>query len=182
MTEDSKPGAESPPDDQTPAHLAVGRVLRPHGIRGALLVQANSQLIHSLQAGTKVFLGSDLEAATVDALRPHRQRFLLFLVGCRDRDEAERWRGQLIYLSTADAQPLPPGVYYQWQILGLRVETENGEILGTIEEIIETGANDVYVVRDQSGKELLIPAIEHVVAEVDLEAGQMLVRLPPGLA
>jgi 16S rRNA processing protein RimM len=75
---------------------------------------------------------------------------------------------------------LPDGEYYQFQLIGLAVETKDGERLGTLRSIFETGGNDVYVV-DCGGKELLVPAIEDVVCEIDLENNRMIVDLPEGL-
>jgi len=101
--------------------------------------------------------------------------------GCTDRNKAERWRGAEIKIRFEEAQPLEAGVYYHWQILGLKVVTEQGGELGTVQEILETGANDVYIVRSEAGGELLLPAIPDVILEVNLEAARMIVRLIPGL-
>jgi len=79
------------------------------------------------------------------------------------------------------AEPLPEGVYYRWQILGLAVVELEGQHLGTVAEILETGANDVYIVRKNDPRELLLPAIESVILKVDLEQGRLLVRVPEGL-
>jgi 16S rRNA processing protein RimM len=105
----------------------------------------------------------------------------LLLEGCEDRDSAEHWREQTIFIRLEEAEPLPEGVYYRWQILGLDVVSDQDEPLGKVEQILETGANDVYLVRDESGNELLLPAIESVILQVDLERGRLLVHLLPGL-
>ncbi|MBL8046418.1 MAG: 16S rRNA processing protein RimM, partial [Anaerolineales bacterium] len=102
------------------------------------------------------------------------------LAGCFDRDAAEAYRGLPLRVEKASAPPLPPGTYYWNQILGLTVLTVDGEHLGTITEILETGANDVYAVAGPNG-ELLIPAAPGVVQKVDLAAQQMVVHLPDGL-
>ncbi len=166
---------------QSPEYLAVGRVLRPHGVRGALLVEAISEAIYTLAPGQVVFLGEDFESAAVASLRAHRQQFLLALEGCRDRNQAERWRNAEVRIRLSESPPLPAGVYYHWQIVGLEVESDQGEPLGSVIRILETGANDVYIVKDQAGRELLLPAIEQVVKEVNLEEGRMIVQLLPGL-
>jgi 16S rRNA processing protein RimM len=94
---------------------------------------------------------------------------------------AEAYRDADLQVRLEDAAPLPEGVYYHWQILGLQVVTEQGESLGELVEILETGANDVYVVRDAEGRERLLPAIRSVVAQVDEQAGRLVVRPLPGL-
>lgn len=106
---------------------------------------------------------------------------ILHVEGCEDRETAEAFRGSELLIPMLAAELLPEGVYYRWQILGLAVMEEGGQHLGTVMDILETGANDVYVVRGDGPRELLLPAIESVILEVDLEAGQLLVKLPEGL-
>jgi 16S rRNA processing protein RimM len=164
-----------------PEFLAVGRVVRPHGIRGALLVEASSELIHDLRADQQIFLGEEHRLIKIRDFRPHKRGYLLFIEGCEDRNTAERWRDQHIYLRFEEIDALPEGTYFHFQILGLTVETADAECLGTIASILQTGANDVYIVKDDAGNELLIPAIESVIREVDLENSRIVVNLLPGL-
>ncbi|MGD8813890.1 MAG: ribosome maturation factor RimM [Anaerolineales bacterium] len=176
--ESSKPtGAPGEPGED----LVLGRIVRPHGIRGMLLVEGFTEVIHSLRPTMEILLGFNRVPAVVRSFRAHRAQFLLSIEGCNDRDTAENWRGQDIFLRLDDAEPLPDGVYYHWQILGLNVVTQEGELLGTVEQILETGANDVYVVHTQAGEELLLPAIESVVLKTDLENKQLIVCMIPGL-
>ena len=86
----------------------------------------------------------------------------------------------LVQISIEDAAPLEEGEYYHFQVIGVEVEMESGERLGRVTEVLETGANDVYVVRGPRG-EVLIPAIESVVRVLDLEAGRMVVSPLPGM-
>ena len=154
---------------QPPEFLAVGRIVRPHGIRGALLVEAISELIHDLRADQHVFLGEEHKVFNIRDFRSHKRGYLLFVEGCEDRNSAELWRDQRIYIRFDETDALPEGTYFHFQILGLTVETEEGERLGTIANILHTGANDVYIVQDEGGNELLLPAIESVIRKVDLE-------------
>lgn len=167
---------------QPPEYLAVGRVVRPHGIRGALKVSAGSDLWPSIKASSKVYIGEAHTEAIVVENRPYRADYLLILEGCSDRNQAEALRGEEIFLRFEETEPLPEGVYYQWQIIGLVAETEQGRSLGVVEQILETGANDVYLVRTPSGDEILLPAVEHVIRKVDIAEGRMVVSLLPGLA
>ena len=130
----------------------------------------------------RLFSGPQHLPLQVVSLRRHGHQFRLQVLGCNDREAAEAYRGQEIQVRLDDAPDLPPGRYYHWQILGLRVLAEAGESVGVIRQILETGANDVYVLETESGGELLLPAITSVVRGVDLEAGVMTVRLIPGLA
>jgi 16S rRNA processing protein RimM len=171
-----KKGARQPPE-----FLVVGYIVRPHGVRGGLLVRQVSGLLHALGPQARIFLGPEKAPGVVRSLSQHRERYLLYLEGCEDRQAADAYRDQAVSIRFDDAAPLPEHVYYHWQIIGLEVKTEAGELLGKVVEILETGANDVYVVRNESGEEILLPAVESVVLEIDLEQECMLVHLLPGL-
>jgi 16S rRNA processing protein RimM len=160
--------------------VEIGRIVRPHGVRGELVVEATGAARDDLAEAGTVYLGEPAVAHTLASVRWHRGRLLIRLAGCDDRDAAEAYRGLPLQIVREEAPPLPPGTYYHRQILGLTVVTDEGEALGTIAEIIETGANDVYVVRGDGG-EILIPAAPGVVLDVDLEAGRMTVHLLEGL-
>jgi 16S rRNA processing protein RimM len=163
-------------------YLVAGHIVRPHGVRGDLLVEGSPGLMASLSAEALVYLDSSAGSSKkVRAIRPHQNRFLLSLEGVVDRDGAERLRGREILIKATDAEALADGAYYHWQILGLKVVSDAGEALGTVTRIIETGANDVYVVSRAGEKDLLIPAIASVVRSVDPEGGTVTITLIPGL-
>jgi len=161
--------------------FAVGRVVRPHGVKGALVVDSDSAQFRSLVPGTTVYLGEKKTAVVVADVRIHKKRCLLKLEGCIDREGAEVWRGQEVFIAVDDLAPLAEGEYYYFQVLRLPVRTVDGEELGTLVDILETGANDVYIVRNAEGDDILLPAIQSVIKRVDLEAGEMVVELLPGL-
>lgn len=163
-----------------PELVTIGRIVRPHGVRGEMVLEADADAANTLVGVETVYVGEPPVACTLVAVRRHRGRLLIRLAGCDDRDFAEAYRGRSVRLARAVAPPLPPGTYYWSQILGLTVVTVEGETLGAITEILETGANDVYVVRGDSG-EVLIPAAPGVVQTVDLEQQRMIVQLPEGL-
>ncbi len=166
---------------QPPNFLVVGRIIRPHGIRGGLVVEQLSRLIQSLRPGMELFLGDTATPSIVASIRMHRGRYLLAIEGCEDRNTAEQWRDMEIRLGSGEVESLQEGEYYHWQLLGLSVGCEDGEALGEIVEILETGANDVFIVRNETGEEVLLPAIESVIRDVDLERGKVIVHLLPGL-
>ena len=166
---------------QPPNFLVVGRIVRPHGIRGGLVVEQFSKLIQSVRPGMEIFLGQTTTPSIVSSIRLHRGRYLLAIEGCDDRNTAEQWRDREIRLESGEVESLQEGEYYHWQLLGLSVCCEDGEVLGEIAEILETGANDVFIVRNENGEEVLLPAIESVIRDVDLERGKVIVHLLSGL-
>jgi 16S rRNA processing protein RimM len=127
-----------------------------------------------------LYLGAPPRPYTVEGIRFHQGVALVKLAGCADREAADQLRGQLVQVPIEDAIPLEEGEYYTYQILGAEVVTDAGEVLGRVVEVLETQANDVYVVRGPRG-DVLIPAVETVVRELDLEAARIVVTLLPGL-
>ncbi len=166
---------------QSQEYLVVGRVLRPHGIRGALVVEGFSDFIHGLRAGSEIHLGPDNVLLKIVSIRKHKNKYLVTHDASVDRTEAETYRDFEVKVRFQDTDPLGAGEYFYWQILGLEVLSEAGEHLGVVAEIRKTGANDVYIVRDDEGREILLPAIKSVILEVDLDAGQITAHLLPGL-
>jgi 16S rRNA processing protein RimM len=128
----------------------------------------------------EVLLGEPPEARRVEHQRLHRGRVILKLAGVEDRTTAESLRGSLLQVPLNSAVELPPGVYYWYEIIGLRVYDGQGRDLGSVTDILQTGSNDVYVVR-KDDRELLLPAIKDVIRDIDRERGVMTVELIPGL-
>lgn len=168
-----------------PRHLVVARILRPHGIRGEVRAEIITSYPELLASHDSFFLSSPRhpEAGSeyeVERVRLHSGLALIKFQGCEDRNAAEGLRGMLVHVATEKAVPLDEGEYYLHQIIGLRVETRGGTQLGRVSEVLETGADDVYVVRGTWG-EILLPATSDVVRVIDVEAGRMEVEVPPGL-
>lgn len=121
------------------------------------------------------------QTVTVEHTRRSKGILLVKLDSVGDRTTANELRGQLLTVPETEAEPLPEGVYYHFQMMDMPVHTSEGENLGRIAEIIQTGANDVYVVRLEGRRDILIPALEEVILSVDLAGDGMTVRLPEGL-
>jgi 16S rRNA processing protein RimM len=131
-------------------------------------------------AGRQVFVGEDYRAYEVRRVRLHQRALIIQLAGCDTPQQAETFRDCRVFIARKDAAPLRPHEYYHHQLIGLTAVTLEGEDLGRLVEILETGANDVYVVRGPRG-EVLLPARREVIREIDLAAGIMRVQLLPGL-
>lgn len=162
-------------------YLVVGEILKPWGYRGEVKVKLVTDFPKHLTKHKTVYLGPNAHEMQVERIRLH-SGFALFKFLGRDTSESvEKLRGQIIQIPVEEAAPLRKGQYYHHEIVGLNVISTEGAPLGTIAEILETGANDVYLVRAPTGSEILIPAIQSVIQDINLDAHTMTVTLLPGL-
>lgn len=163
-----------------PELTPVGRILRPHGVRGECVVEAPAAALAMLERAAAVYLGAPPVAHRLESARRHRGRLLIRLENHYNRDSVEEFRGQVVQIERADLPPGRLGAHSPYQLIGVSVVTDAGERLGQIVEVIETGANDVYVVQGESG-EVLLPAIPEVILAVDLGAARLTAHLLDGL-
>ncbi len=159
-----------------PVFLVVGRLLRPHGVDGEIRMEVLTDFPERLRKGRRVYLGAEHRPVKLAGVRGADHALLIRLEGIADRDQAELLRGKEVAIQTESLPSLPEGEYYHHQLIGLQVVDETGTDLGALDQILETGANDVYLVKTRDGAELLLPAIEEVVLNVDLENRRMTVR------
>ena len=180
MSADHK-GPAGPPTAGGPAFLAVGRLRRPHGVHGEMIAEIYTDFPDRLQPRKSVYAGAEHNLLTIVSQRSYNKGLLLGFEGITTPEQAGRYRNQIISISASDVQELPVGEYFFHELLGLNVTDESDRLLGILTEIVETGANDVYVVIDATGAELLLPAIPEVILNVDLDAKTMKVHMLPGL-
>ncbi len=165
-----------------PAFLAIGKLRRPHGVRGEMVMSVWTDFPERLLPGVMLYVGEAHAPLTIRSVRWHRNDILIAFEEYADRDQVGVLRNQVAYVRADDRPPLPEGEFYLHQLLGLRVvRDEDDQFLGKVEEIIETGSNDVLIVRMPDGKELLLPDIPSVVLDISLERDEMRVHLLPGL-
>lgn len=166
------------PQDPREGYTAVGRVLRPHGLRGELRVSSFSASGVNLQAGRALYL--DAKRRRVQRARPDRDAWIVQLDGLRDRDEAERYRGALLEAPDAEVERESDDSFFIHELIGLRVLTVDGQEVGELVDVLQPGANDVYVVRGEQG-EVLVPAIGDVIDRVDVDGGVVFITPLPGM-
>ena len=162
--------------------VTIGRIGRPHGLAGEVTLDGCSLTaleLHAVKHFTWRRRDAESRALELKTARRAIPRMLLRFAHVEDRDQAAGLtNGEL--LAERSALPDPgPGVVYTFQLLGLRVETEDGRVLGTLEDVVPTGAHPIYVVRGE--RELLVPSTPEIVRRVDLEGGVIVVALPAGL-
>jgi 16S rRNA processing protein RimM len=163
--------------------LRVGRVVKTQGLKGEVRVSSPGREALAQSRGKVVTLedpGGKKRELTVESSRPLRSLTVLAFREVKSIEEAQKLIGCSVYMDKTRLEPLPPDEFYWHQLHGLRVQTEDGRFLGTLEEVFPTGSNDVFVVRKE-GKELLIPATEEVIARVNLQEKVLLIRPLEGL-
>lgn len=167
--------------------VQIGKVIGAHGIAGAVKVYSYAESADCFAARKNLVLigpsGSAVHYGIVKA-QAYKNIMRLTLDGVATRDQAEALTGADVFLAKAELPALAPDTYYWSDVIGLSVHTVDGGYLGRIEQIIPTGANDVYVVKtppEHAVREILIPAIDSVVLDINIEQGRMRVELPEGL-
>ena len=131
-----------------------------------------------LHIGKTLYAGEEHEPIRIAGVRGHDRAKIMRFVGFQTPEEIGRLRNMVVYVKSESLPDLPAGEYYHHELLGLAIVNEKGENIGVLDNILETGANDVYVVKTTDGKELLLPAIEEVILRIDLEKGEIEVRPP----
>jgi 16S rRNA processing protein RimM len=175
----SDPGAADVPD-----RLVVGRVGRPHGVRGEVSVEVLSDAPDRFTAGVEFLPGDPPGAAPhplrVETARSHHGRQLVRFAGVADRDGAERLRGVVLTIAAEHARPLGPDEYWPHQLVGLDVVDHAGTVRGTVGAVTQGAAHDLLEVRLVAGGTVLVPAVAALVT-VSLDAGRITVADVPGL-
>lgn len=179
-TKQSKRGSEN-----EPRFLIIGRIRKPHGVKGALKVAIHSDDPQRFKTLDRVFISANPEDhrpneyRVVDVRLQHADAVIRF-EGIETPEDARSYNSQWLFIALEDVAPLSDGEMFTWQLIGLEVETAEGQLLGKVASLLETGANDVLVVNGDKG-EILLPDIPDVVQEIDLQSGKIIVTPLPGL-
>ena len=158
--------------------ITIGRILTTWGVKGKLKVKLETDFPQRFAPGSKVYINR--QPMTIDSAEWHGDKPVIKLNTIDSIEDARKLRGKTVEIHRNQVHPLPEGQYYYFQLIGLEVWTTQGELLGSITEIITTGSNDNYVVRGAKG-EILIPAIEDVVKSIDLDKGCLIIEPIEGL-
>lgn len=169
------------PSPGEPAFLVVGKIRRPHGVKGEMIMEIITDFPERFKPGVQVFLGEDHVPGIIRSCRMNGETLLLAFDGIQTPEAAGELRNRYVYVPAKDRPALEDGEYYYHQIIGLDVISDDSQKLGKVTEILSTGANDVYVVQALDGKEILLPAIEPVILEINLPEQLLRVHLLPGL-
>lgn len=164
-------------------YLQVGVITSTHGLKGEVKVFPTTDDPGRFQKLKRVWLdtGKGYQELEIIQVRFFKQFVILKFRGHEDINEVEAYRKKGLYVSREDAVPLEENEYFIADLIGLQVESDEGALLGLLTDVLTTGANDVYVVKTEEGKEILLPAIRQCILSVDLEQRRMQVHLLKGL-
>lgn len=154
----------------------VGIIGAPHGVNGAMRLRIVSDFPERLASLTHVYLGDEPQRRRLRSLRGASPAAIFQVAGVTSREEAGLYRGMPVYIDIRDAKPLEEGEYYWHQLIDMTVVTPDGEALGTLTSILQTGANDVYVVTRPDGGEILLPALHDVILDIDVPKKRMVAK------
>ena len=163
--------------------LQVGVITSTHGVRGEVKVFPTTDDAARFKKLKNVILDTgkekiDLEVAGVKFFK---NMVILKFKGIDNINDVEKYRKMSLFVTRENAVKLKKDEYFIADLIGLKVQTDEGEALGEVTDVLQTGANDVYEIRTEDGEEILLPAIKDCVKEVEVEGGSMLVHLLPGL-
>lgn len=164
-----------------PAFLAVGKLRHAHGVHGEILMEILTDFPERLVPGVILYLSSESDQLRLTKCRPHRKGLLMTFEGYTTPEEISQIRNQIVYVKTDNRPPLADGEYYHHQLISLHVTTDARVSIGTVTEILETGASDVLVIRPETGPEVLIPIVDTFIQNIDLTNREITVHIIPGM-
>lgn len=164
-------------------YIEIGQIVNTNGLKGVVKVNPFTDDISKFEDLKYVYiqLKNELKKIKIEQVRYNKNQVLLKLEGIDSIEEAEKYRNFYLKTEKESQEDLGEDTYYIVDLIGIDVYSDKNEYLGKIEDVFPTGSNDVYVVKDNLGKQILIPAIADVVKKVDLKNKKMIINLIPGL-
>ena len=164
-------------------YLEVGQIVNTNGLKGLLKINPFTNDITRFERLKTILVEhkKELLEFEIESVRYQKKQVLLKLKGIDTIEEAEKYREDYLKIKRNKEEKLPEDTYYIVDLIGLDIYTENGELLGKLDDIFSTGSNYVYVVKNSEGKQILLPAISDVIKNIDLEQKKIVVNLIEGL-
>ena len=164
-------------------YLELGQIVNVKGLQGEVKVNSYTEDPKRFETLKEVWIKSkgNMQKYEIEKVGYAKNQVILKFVGVNTIEEAEKLRNSYILVKREDLGELPEGVYYIADLIGLEVNTETGEYLGIVDDIFDTGSNDVYVVKNDLGQSKLLPGIDEVIKEINLPEGKIIVNLIEGL-
>ena len=164
-------------------YIEIGQIVNTNGLKGVVKVNPFTDDISKFESLKYIYiqLKNELKKVKIEQVRFNKNQVLLKLEGIDSIEEAEKYRNFYVKTEKETQEELGEDTYYIVDLIGLDVFSDKDEYLGKIDDVFPTGSNDVYVIKDNLGKQILIPAIADVVKKVDLKNKKMIINLIPGL-
>ena len=164
-------------------YFEIGQIVNTSGLKGIIKVKPFTDNIKEFETFKSLYIqkGNDLIEFKIEKVRYIKQMVLLKLQGINDINEAEKYKNLYIKINRGIMPVLPENTYYIVDLLGCKVITIEGELLGEVKDVFNTGSNDIYDVKDEGGKQILIPAIKEVIKSIDVKNKKIIVKLIEGL-
>lgn len=161
----------------------IGQIVNTFGIKGFVKVNPYTDDVSQFETLKTILVEKNKKVLSfeIEEVKYSKNQILLKLKGIEDINEAEKFRNAIIKIPREKARKLPEGTYFIADLLGMKVYTEDQKLLGNLEDIYNSGASDIYVVKDELGKQFLLPAINDVIKEIDIENEKIIVHLIEGL-
>ena len=164
-------------------YLELGQIVNVKGLKGEVKVNSFSEDSRRFEKISEVILKvkNEQEIYKIESVGYHKNQVIIKFKNVNTVEEAEKLRNAIILIDRDVLGKLPEGVYYIADLIGLDVYTEENEYLGKVDDIYNTGSNDIYVIKDELGKQKLLPGIDEVIKKIDLENSKIIVNLIEGL-
>ena len=164
-------------------YLEIGQIVNTFGVKGMVKVNPFTDDTTRFDKLKKVYIckKASMEEVEIEEVKYHKNMVLLKIKGINDMNQAEKCKGLYLKIHRKDAIKLPKDTYFIADLLGLEVYTDEGVLLGKVDDIYNTGSNDIYVVKDDLGKQILLPGTKEVLKEISLEKEKIVVHLIKGL-
>ena len=163
--------------------ILIGKIVSASGLKGEVKVYSYAQSVDRFAKVEKLILERDGSCRTmeIEKVRFQNGMAVVKLKGINDRDQAEAIRESMVYITDEDLEELPEGMYYVKDMIGLKVvDTGSYGEIGTVKDVLQNTSQDVYVVKTPRGREIMIPAVEEFIRDIDIEGGVLTVALIPG--
>ena len=163
--------------------LEVGKIVNTHGLRGEVKVVPWTDYPEVFEDIEYVYVirKNERQKLNIKGIKYQKNNLILKLDTINDIDEAQQYKNQVLYAERDMLGELPDGVYYIADLIGLEVVTDTGESVGVIADVFNTGSNDIYDVKREGKKNLLLPVIDEVVLDIDIDAKKVTVHMMEGL-
>lgn len=160
--------------------IKVGKILRPHGIKGEILIQINRENPEGFLGLPYIIIEDETDVFEIESFRSHKKNYIMKLVGITHINQVENWRGRAVYADEWPEEALAEDEYYVEDLIGMKVIDERGRAIGRLVSVMETPANEIYLVDGPFGQ-VMIPAVGEFILDVSISSGEIHVHLVEGM-